>query len=125
MTSSLHARDAHRVLRILCKHFGKFPGQTLPVRWLALEWESGTGLPDAQPARWGTDQRPFAQTDLQNALDYAVHSGWLIRRRASDEPLIELTQTGYKWQADREAINISGKNTPRDLLKLLKRRSST
>ena len=44
MTLPFQARDAYGVLRILCKHFGKFPGQTLPLRWLILEWRSGARL---------------------------------------------------------------------------------
>lgn len=135
MTSSFQARDAQRVLRILCKHFGKFPGQTLPWRWLTLEWGSGTGrvgepvgdLTEAarfeRTGPWSTDRGFNNESDLLNAIDYAVNAGWLIRRTASDETVIELTQAGYQWQADREALNASGKNVPRELLKLLKKRS--
>jgi len=123
MTSSLQPRDAHRVLRILCKHFGKFPGQTLPLRWLALEWGSGTGPTAGLAAQWGADHRSITETDLSKAIDYAVQSGWLVRRVAGDEAVIELTQAGYQSQSDREAINASGKNVSRELLKLLKKRS--
>lgn len=118
MTSSFQAQDAYRVLRILCKHFGKFPGQTLPLRWLALEWRSGS--PSDMGA--GSERWHITEHDLQTAIEYAIQSGWLIRHAGRDESVIELTQAGYQRHNDREAISTSGKNAPRDLLKLLKKR---
>lgn len=134
MTLPFQAQDAYGVLRILCKHFGKFPGQTLPLRWLILEWRSGARLgtasvPHRAQPNLAADEStvrvtnvPIPETDLHVAIEYAIHSGWLVRHTAGDEAVIELTKAGYQRYSDQEAITALGKSMPRELIKLLKKR---
>jgi len=132
MTPSFHVEDAHRVLHILCKQFGKFPGQTLPLRWLVQEWMSGSpsgsiprslsGSRAGHAPERGPLPRPASETDLQAAIEYAIQSGWVLRHERSDGTVIELTKAGYQRHGERDAVSPSSKTSPRELFKLLKKR---